>query len=170
VLLGIKYSFDRHVLCRRWVLVWWHYPRYQLVVKFDCFWISSFLPVLINCCHLRYVLSKFGLILHIRVNITIVLSGALSEGWSFKCACKSWSISFGIGTLGVHPNIALYGHHFIPTWSRLLFWNCTNCYVSSPADGVLVSHPVHDHIVNITIRSFYTRLRLRVSWFTMNNY
>ena len=72
------------------------------------------------------------------LTLLLVLSGALSEGLSFKCACKSssfyrtWSISFGIGvvdrpTVGAHPSMTSYGDRFIPTWSRLFFWNCTNC-------------------------------------------
>ena len=169
MLLGIRYSLDRHVLCRRWVLVWWHYHRYQLVVRSDCFWIPSVLPVLINCCHLLYAISEFGLILCIvhmcicvhlfeienciwcirvqniiwiviiyGVNITICIIGCIIRRFVFfkfactsSCFCRTWSISFGIRvfdrpTLGAHPSIASYGDRFIPTWSRLFFWNYAN--------------------------------------------
>jgi hypothetical protein len=80
----------------------------------------------LNCCHLLYVLSEL-LPLAIRslwivatcytfslnsleITLLFVLSGVLSEGLSFKCACKSSS----------------FCRNYIPTWSRLLFWNCTN--------------------------------------------
>jgi hypothetical protein len=99
---------------------------------------------------------SFELLSSTELTSLFVLLSVLSHCLSFKCACKSSSlcitrsISFGIGVVdrpasGANPKIALYGDRFIPTWSRLFFWNCSNVM----PDAQLV---------------------LLLSWLTMNNY
>ena len=71
--------------------------RCQWMVKSECIWILSCLPVLINCCHLLSVLSEFGLILH-KVHMCICLVHLLEKENYIQC-------------IRVH-NIQVHEYHF----------------------------------------------------------